>query len=127
MINVAAAVIVNKDGKILVTQRSKNDNLSLKWEFPGGKIEDGETAEECLKREIMEELNLEIEVLGYLGSCVYKYDTGEICLIAYKVGTLSEDLRLNVHNDAKWIRTDELRCYDFAPADIELLNVIQLP
>ena len=76
MINVAAAVIVNKDGKILVTQRSKNDNLSLKWEFPGGKIEDGETAEECLKREIMEELNLEIEVLGYLGSC--KYDTGEI-------------------------------------------------
>jgi 8-oxo-dGTP diphosphatase len=127
MINVTAAVIENQEGKILITQRSKEDKLSLKWEFPGGKIEDGETAEECMKREIREELNLDIEVVGYLGSCVYKYDSVEICLIAYKARALTDDLRLNVHNAARWVTADELKYYDFAPADIKLLEVIQLP
>lgn len=127
MIDVAAAVIMNKYGKILITQRSKEDKQSLMWEFPGGKIEDGETAEECLKREIMEELNLEIEVQDYLGSCVYKYETGEICLIAYKALALSEDLQLNVHNEARWVNEDEIKNFAFAPADIALLNVIRLP
>jgi len=126
MVNVAAAVIENRKGEILITQRSKDDRLAFKWEFTGGKIEEGETAEECLKREIMEELDLNIEVLDCLGSCVYRYDTGEIRLIAYKARALSKSIRLNVHNDARWINIDDLRYYDLAPADIELLNVIRL-
>lgn len=72
----------------------------------------------------MEELNLEIEVLGYLGSCVFGYDSGEIRLIAYKARILSGDLKLNVHNAAIWVKEDELNNYGFAPADVELLHVI---
>lgn len=123
MIFVTAAIITNED-KILITQRAKADKLSLKWEFPGGKIEKGETPEACLKREIMKELNLDIDVLEYMGSTIYKYETGEINLIAYKAIIISGEIKMNVHNDARWVTIDELESYDLAPADIELIKLI---
>ena len=121
MLNVAAAVIV-KENKILITQRSKEDSFSLKWEFPGGKLEEGETPEECLKREIIEELNLDIEVQDYLGSYAYPYETGDIRLIIYKAQIISGDMQLNVHNDAKWVTVNEMKNYEFPPADTDLIE-----
>lgn len=123
MLQVTAAVIMN-EGKVLIAQRSKEDKLSLKWEFPGGKLEEGETPEACLKREIMEEMNLNIEVLEFMGSCVYSYGTREIELMAYKAHILSGEMKLNVHNDVRWVKISDLNHYDLAPADIELIKVI---
>ena len=121
MLNVAAAVIV-KENKILITQRAKEDSFPLKWEFPGGKLEEGETPEECLKREIIEELNLDIDIQDYLGSYTYPYETGDIRLIAYKAQIISGNMQLNVHNDAKWVTVNELKNYEFPPADTDLIE-----
>ena len=77
MKEVTAAIITNDD-KILIAQRGKDENLAGKWEFPGGKIEKGETPQQCLKREIQEELELNIEVGEFFGESIYTYSNGQI-------------------------------------------------
>lgn len=121
MKDVTAAVIV-KDGKILICQRSLSDKLSGKWEFPGGKIEEGELPEECLIREIKEELDIHIEVGERLGESVYNYSYDSINLIIYLATWKSGDIKLNVHNDYKWVTKDEMEKYDFAEADVPFVK-----
>ena len=118
---VTAAVIKDND-KYLITQRASNDKLAFKWEFPGGKVEAGETPEECLKREIKEELNLEIEVGERISTSIYNYDSGSIKLVAYYAHIAGGSVKLSIHNDAKWVTANELRQFDFCPAD---LNVVE--
>ena len=125
MKKVTAAIIID-DGKILITQRSADTTLPLKWEFPGGKVEDGETPEECLAREIMEELDLEVFIQDFFTSSLYKYEFGEIELLTYFAKILSGDLQLNVHIDHKWVLPDDLSLFDFAPADIDIVQKLQL-
>lgn len=124
MKEVTAAIII-KDNKILIAQRGKDENLSEKWEFPGGKIEKGETPQECLKREIIEELNIEIEVENFLGESIYKYPNGEIRLLAYFARILKGKIKLFVHDQVKWVTTRELDEFDFAPADIPLIEKLR--
>ncbi|HWR28613.1 MAG TPA: (deoxy)nucleoside triphosphate pyrophosphohydrolase [Negativicutes bacterium] len=121
---VTAAIIRDKD-KILITQRAIEDRLSLKWEFPGGKIEVGETPETCLIREIHEELSLEIIVEGHCATSIYEYDTGEIELMAYFARIVGGGITLCVHAAARWARVDELAEFDFAPADLPIVAVLQ--
>ena len=93
MIDVTCAIIL-KGGKILATQRSEKMNLSLKWEFPGGKIEHNETPEECLQREIREELKLEIEFLKKLETRSFAYETFSINLIPFITNYISGEIYL---------------------------------
>lgn len=124
MKEVTAAIITNKD-KILIAQRAKNENLAGKWEFPGGKIEKEETPEQCLKREIEEELELNIEVGEFLGESIYKYSNGEIKLMAYFSTIIDGEIHLHVHDQVKWVTIEEIDTYDFAPADIPLVEKLK--
>ncbi len=124
MKEVTAAIII-KDGLALIAQRGKNENLSGKWEFPGGKIEEGETPQECLKREIQEELNIEIEVGEFFDKSIYTYPNGEIKLLAYFSTIVKGDIKLSVHDQVKWVKINELARFDFAPADIILVEKLK--
>lgn len=117
MKDVAAGIIIN-DGRILIARRAKGQKSEDKWEFPGGKVEPGETPEEALKREIMEELSLEIEVGEFFMESNFKYDFGEIRLLVYKARCMDKNLNLSVHSEAKWVKPMDIRNYDYAPADI---------
>ena len=121
MIDVTCAIIIKGD-KILVTQRSEKMNLPLKWEFPGGKIENNETAVNCIKREIKEELNLEIELIEKLETQRFDYESFSINLIPFVSRILSGEMILSEHNDYKWLVREELENLDWAPADISVLN-----
>jgi 8-oxo-dGTP diphosphatase len=126
MKKVTAALLV-KDDNILIAQRSSTDKLAGKWEFAGGKIELGETPEECLVREIQEEFQIEIKVGNYFGDSIYHYKQGSIQLLAYWCERISGELKPTVHDDYKWVSFKDLRKFDFAPADIpfvEKLSVI---
>ena len=103
MLDVTCAIILFDD-KILVTQRSEKMKLPLKWEFPGGKVDEGETEIEALHREIMEELSVEIEV-GVRLDPTYKEDPNRIiCLVPYVCRMLTSPIVLTEHQQYKWIR-----------------------
>ncbi len=114
--------IVIKDGKVLATQRSEEMNLPLKWEFPGGKIDANESGQECVLREIKEELNIDIEILKKLTNQPFDYLELKINLIPFIAKYLSGEITLTEHKDYKWLTKAELKFLDWAPADIPVLN-----
>lgn len=121
---VTAALII-KDNKVLIAQRSPEDKLAGKWEFPGGKTEQGETPQECLKREIREELDVEIEVLDFFEASIYAYHSGAIKLMAFWCKWISGEFTLKVHSNVAWVNRQELDLFDFAPADIPLVDKLK--
>lgn len=121
-IEVVAAVIVDK-GKILATQRSKGEFQGL-WEFPGGKIEVGETPEEALVREIQEELEAEIELDEFIKTIEWDYPTFHLKMHCYFCTLLSESLQLKEHAAGCWLDRDHLDAVQWLPADLALLPEI---
>jgi 8-oxo-dGTP diphosphatase len=103
-------------------QRNENMSLPLKWEFPGGKIELNESAEDCLVREINEELNITIEIIHPLPSNVHNYPNFTIELIPFVCSYAGGELILREHSQFKWLRNDELLALDWAEADIPILH-----
>ena len=122
-IEVAAAVIRN-NGKIFCAQRKDEGPLAKKWEFPGGKLEIGETPDEALKRELLEELNLDVVIGDYIVSVDHQYPTFFITLHAYFCDVDNKDIILNEHLDSKWLNYDELDALDWAEADIPIVDAI---
>ena len=121
MINVICAIIL-KEEKILVTQRSEKMKLPLKWEFPGGKLESGESEEECILREIKEELNINIEIIGKLSCCIFDYGSFNINLIPFISNYISGEIVLSEHKDFKWMKKSDLSSLDWAEADLPILK-----
>lgn len=124
MIDVVAAVIQNEEGKILIAQRNLKKSQGGLWEFPGGKIEPNETKEEAIIREIKEEMDIDIEAKKFIGQKVFNYPDKEINLIAIECKQIKGDIKSNEHEDIKWVNKNELRNFNFAPADKFIINAI---
>lgn len=120
---VVAAVIV-KDNKIYCCQRGNKGECAFKWEFPGGKIELGETKEEALVREIKEELNCEIKVEKYITTIDHEYNTFSITIHVYLCELIDREPTISEHIAYKWCDVSELESLDFAQADYKFLNKI---
>lgn len=116
IIKVTAAIFVI-DGMLLIAKRKTTARLPNLWEFPGGKVEPGETLEACLIRELKEEFDIDITVGEYIGSNIHTYDFGTIELMAYRTFWEKGDFRLLDHEEIRWVFPHELEQFDFAPAD----------
>ena len=116
------AAIIKKDDSVLICRRAPEENLAGKWEFPGGKIENGESPEECLRREIKEELCVDSIIGTFFMESIFHYDNGVIRLLGYECELLSEEFELCVHSEAIWTPIRSLKDYDFAPADLPFVN-----
>lgn len=124
LINVVGAAIL-KDNKVLAMQRSQDMTLPGMWEFPGGKVEENETEEEAMIREIQEELNVTIKILEYVNEASYAYDFGTVSLKVYTAEILSGHISLEEHSDGRWLTANELTEVNWAPVDIPAVKVLQ--
>ncbi len=122
---VVAGVILNQEGKILLTKRAEGQSRALLWEFPGGKVEAGETDQESLERELKEELCLEVEVLDHLVTVHHSYPDLNIELVCYLCRTDMDKPCLTVHSDYAWVRFDELEKFNLADADRKAVGEIK--
>ena len=118
-----AAAIIKKDENIFATQRGYGE-FKDGWEFPGGKIEEGETPQEALKREIMEELDTEISVGELIDTIEYDYPTFHLSMDCFWCEVIKGNLVLKEAEDAKWLKKNELDKVDWLPADVELIGKI---
>ncbi len=122
-VNVAAAVIIDNE-KVFSCQRGYGE-FKGKWEFPGGKIEKGETSEEALKREIKEELQIDINILKFLTDIKYSYENFDLDMDCYLSEISSGTVNLEEHSDSKWLSREELDSVDWIEADIDAVKILK--
>lgn len=122
-IRVVAAIIV-KDGKVFATQRGYGE-FKDGWEFPGGKIETGETPQEALVREIREELDTEVAVGDLLDTVEWDYPAFHLSMDCFVCSIVSGDLHLREHEAARWLSKDQLYDVEWLPADVRLIPQIE--
>lgn len=125
-INVVGAIII-QDGKILCCQRGKKRALANLWEFPGGKIEAGESKVDALKRELKEELKITVDIVEEeYEFCRYEYDFGFVNLATFICYLKSGEPQLTEHLQIKWLKTKDLGILEWAPADIPTVKKLVL-
>ncbi len=122
IIEVVAGIIKNENGKILIAKRNHAKDQGNLYEFPGGKVEKNETYKDALKREIKEELDMEIKVLDEFDEEIFEYPEKTIKLIAFNCLFNKTHLIMKEHEDIEWIELSEFKNFEFAPADIYFVN-----
>ncbi|NLK08232.1 MAG: (deoxy)nucleoside triphosphate pyrophosphohydrolase [Firmicutes bacterium] len=120
-IRVAAGILT--DGcRILITRRAPEENFAGKWEFPGGKIENHETEQECLVRELKEELDIDVVVGEFLTEVLHDYGSFKVKLKTYYCTITGGTISVSVHDKYKWVHANELLNYELLPADIPVVK-----
>ncbi len=120
-----ACAIIELGGKVLCTQRSESMSLPLKWEFPGGKINDGESPQECLKRELAEELGIEVTIGAPLTVSTHHYPAFSVTLYPFICKIASGEIVLHEHAAMAWVSPEELHKLDWAEADLTVIEGYQ--
>jgi len=120
---IVAAAVIETDGRILIAKRKQGKMHSGKWEFPGGTLEEGETPEQCLKRELLEELALITDVGDLICTSEHSY-TPEftIKLLVYRTTIISGSFDLHAHDEIRWVKPADLFTYDFPEADVPIVE-----
>ena len=121
--NVVAAII-KKEKQYLIAQRNKNKHMGLKWEFPGGKVNENENFEDALKREIQEELNITINIHNKIAQETYKDEKIDIILHYYLCSQKNGTIKINEHENLIWVEKKDFEKYDFAEGDGNILSLL---
>lgn len=118
------ASLIRHQGRILIAQRQNSGRFANKWEFPGGKIDPGETPPQALRRELEEELGIRVEIGGLYSETLYRYEYGRIRQYTYwvELSALPDGLHLHEHQAIAWVTPAELAQYEFAGADCAVLE-----
>jgi 8-oxo-dGTP diphosphatase len=122
MIDVVAGLILDEAGRLLACKRPEGKHLGGKWEFPGGKVEPGESAQEALVRELEEELGIRVETGAALTPVVWDYGRGPIRLHPFVCRILGGELHPHEHSEIRWCSRDQLKDLDWAEADLPILG-----
>lgn len=120
IIRVVCWIIFFND-KVFICRRNAKKSLAWYWEFPWGKTENNESDKKALKRELYEEIKMEVKVKDYFKSNIHVYDFGKIELVSYLCEYVKSDFELTDHDKYDWVKISELNRYDFAPADIPIV------
>jgi 8-oxo-dGTP diphosphatase len=123
VVDVVGAVIV-RDGLVFCVRRGPNGSLPGMWEFPGGKIEAGESPEDALAREIHEELRCHVAVGSEVTSTTYNYEFGAVRLTTYRCDLIAGEPTLTEHADKLWARPTQIRSLSWAPADVPAVEIV---
>jgi 8-oxo-dGTP diphosphatase len=121
----SVAGIAFRGNRLFVVRRKEGGDLGGKWEFPGGKAEEGETDEAALAREYQEEFGVPADVGPFLASSAFTHNGMDFSLNAYRVGFDEKNIRLREHTERRWARIDEIRKLDFADSDRKLLEALE--
>ena len=126
LITTVAGVIKNEKGEVLCTLRDqgKYEYVSLKWEFPGGKVEEGETQQQTLARELQEELEIEVEIGDFFYQVEHDYPDFHLSMAVYECKLISSELKMNVHKGIKWLQPKDMMELDWAAADIPVAEKV---
>lgn len=121
----SVAVVMTQNDQVLIVKKDPEHKLAGLWEFPGGKLEAGESLEACIKREMLEELAIDVEIGALLVTYVYVLPRNTLKINAFFAKPLSDQMTLVEHVDLRWVEVESLRDYAFVPSDLQVIEALE--